>query len=500
MTQAASKIESPSVSVPESQGSARSLKSLAIRGSIWTMAGYGASQVLRLGGNLVLAWLLFPEAFGLMALVSVFMRGLQMFSDIGIRPSIIQNERGDDPAFLNTAWTIQVGRGLVLWVCACLLAWPFAVFFGESQLIELIPVAGLTALIGGFISTSVATASRHLAIGRLTRLELVVQIVSVSVMVLGAWLWHSVWALVVGSLVGGSVKLLLSHTWLADSPNRFGWDREAARSLFGFGKWIFASTLLTFLALNLDRIVLGKLITLGELGLYSMALVLANVGTRVAIRLTNTVIFPVLARKRDDPLGMVAICLRARYIVLWAAGAACSSIAIVGPLFFERLYDPRYAECGRIVQWLALYIWAGILVTTISSVSLALGYPRTLFVANLIKACGYALAIVGYVVADLPGFIVGLVASTLIAYAYIVSTFPVKRAAIRLQTLRFTAGFGLFTAAALAGMDRLATGPLDILTIATLAAAAVPCCAAAVAILAFLRRNGLVKLPGIASA
>ena len=127
-------------------------------------------------------------------------------------------------------------------------------------------------------------------------------------------------------------------------------------------------------------------------------------------------------------------------------------------------------------------------------------YPRTLFVANLVKACGYALAIVGYVLADLPGFIVGLVLSTLVAHAYIVSTFPAKRAAIRLQTLRFTAGFGLFTAAALAGVDRLATAPSDILIIATLAAAAVPCCAAAVAILTFLRRNGLVKLPGIASA
>ena len=476
------------------------LKELVIRGSIWTMTGYGASQVLRLGNNLVLAWLLFPEAFGLMALVKVFMQGLGMFSDIGINPSIVQNQRGDDPDFLNTAWTIQVGRGVLLWVCTCLLAWPFAAFYGEQQLAWLIPVAGLAALIGGFMSTSLATARRHLEIGRLTRLEVVAQIVSILVMVLGAWLWHSVWAIVIGGLVGGSVKLLLSHTWLADRPNRFRWDREAARSLFGFGKWIFASTLLTFLALNLDRIMLGKFMTLRELGLYSMAIVLAMVAVVVADRLSTTVIYPALAKKRDDPLGMVAMCIRARYIVLWAAGATCSSIAIVGPLFFERLYDPRYAQCGQIVQWLTIYIWARILVSTVNSVPLAIGQPRRLFVANLIRTLGYSLAVVGYVLAGLPGFIVSLVLSNLVAHAYIVSTFPAKRAAIRLQTLRFTAGFGLFTAAALAGVNQLATAPSNILIVATLAAAAVPGCAAALAILAFFRRSGFVKLPGIVSA
>jgi O-antigen/teichoic acid export membrane protein len=103
-------------------------------------------QALRLGSNIVLAWLLFPEAFGLMLLVNVFMQGLQMFSDIGIGPSIIQNKRGNDPDFLNTAWTIQAIRGFVLWFIACVLAWPIAWIFAHNdplawKLVLLIPVA-----------------------------------------------------------------------------------------------------------------------------------------------------------------------------------------------------------------------------------------------------------------------------------------------------------------------------------------------------------------------
>src|SRR5882757_2906675 len=83
-----------------------SLKQRAIRGSMWTMVGYVGSQVLRFGSTLVLTRMLFPEIYGKMAIAGVFFQGLQMFSDVGIGPSIIQNERGEHPPFYNTAWTI----------------------------------------------------------------------------------------------------------------------------------------------------------------------------------------------------------------------------------------------------------------------------------------------------------------------------------------------------------------------------------------------------------
>src|SRR6266542_5639870 len=84
----------------------RSLRSKLARGSLWAVVGHGGSQLLRLAGNLVLWRLLYAEAFGLMAIVNVFMQGLTMFSDVGIGPSIVQSQRGDDPTYLDTAWTI----------------------------------------------------------------------------------------------------------------------------------------------------------------------------------------------------------------------------------------------------------------------------------------------------------------------------------------------------------------------------------------------------------
>ncbi|HBB84471.1 MAG TPA: polysaccharide biosynthesis protein, partial [Sulfitobacter sp.] len=91
----------------------------ALRSTSWIVLSYGGAQAIRLASNLILTRLLFPEAFGLMALIQVVIVGLTLFSDVGIGPSIAQSKRGDDRDFLNTAWTIQAIRGGCLWLAAC---------------------------------------------------------------------------------------------------------------------------------------------------------------------------------------------------------------------------------------------------------------------------------------------------------------------------------------------------------------------------------------------
>ena len=91
----------------------RSLFARALRGSAFTAGSYALTQVMRLGSNLILTRLLAPDAFGVMALVSVVLVGMVMFSDVGVSASIAQNKRGDDPDFLNTAFTIHA-EGSVL--------------------------------------------------------------------------------------------------------------------------------------------------------------------------------------------------------------------------------------------------------------------------------------------------------------------------------------------------------------------------------------------------
>src|SRR4026208_1145233 len=109
----------------------QSLKRRVFRATAWSSAGYGFSQALRLGSSLVMTRLLLPEMFGVMAIAMLVSVGLALFSDVGLKPSVIQSQRGGEPNFLNTVWTTQIFRGFLLWTCALLIS--FAIVFVQHQ-------------------------------------------------------------------------------------------------------------------------------------------------------------------------------------------------------------------------------------------------------------------------------------------------------------------------------------------------------------------------------
>src|SRR4030067_2852480 len=120
--------------MPMSSKSTLTLRQRVLQSGSWTLLGYGVNQALRLGGNLILTRLLFPEAFGMMAIIQAVAFGAHMLTDVGIGPSVVQKERGNDPAFLNTAWTIQIIRGILVWLALCAMALPIAGLYGEPLL------------------------------------------------------------------------------------------------------------------------------------------------------------------------------------------------------------------------------------------------------------------------------------------------------------------------------------------------------------------------------
>lgn len=362
-----------------------SLHTLALRGSVWTFVGYGASQALRLGSHLILARLLFPEVFGLMALVHVFVQGLQMFSDIGIGPSIIQNRRGEDRQFLNTAWSLQIIRGFVLFGVASIAAWPFAYLYGQPEVGPLIAVASTSALVAGFNSTGIFAANRNLAIGRITMLELFSQAVAVTVMITWAYLYPTVWALVAGAVVAATMKMLLSHL-LWDGRDRIGWDPAAARSLIQFGKWIFAASAVNFLAQQGNRLLLGWYLVMSELGIYAVAYHLADSARGVVSRLTHAVMFPAFSRTfRDNPARVRHVYYKARLVSDSLLLPGVGLIAATGPLIIAVLYDSRYHDAGWMLQILSLRVGVSCMTLFGGSCLLAAGNPRYALVTNTIQ-------------------------------------------------------------------------------------------------------------------
>lgn len=347
-----------------------------MRGAAWTIAGYGASQVLRLGSNLILTRLLFPKAFGMMMLVNIFMQGLQMFSDVGIRPSIIRHRNGEDPAFLNTAWTIQVIRGFILCAVACGLAWPVAMFYGEPRLGPLIAVAALGAAIAGFNSTAIFTLGRRIALGRLTMLDLTSQATGVVCMIAWALVWPSVWALVAGGLVSALVKMAISHR-LLPLRVKFAWDAEARAELMSFGRAVALSTAVTFLANQGERLILGKFVALDILGVYTVGFMLARFGTQIVQRGMSDVLFPGISQTlRENEARAASQYRRVRTIVNYLSIAFVMFMVPAGPGMVRMLYDSRYWEAGWILQILAVQSAFDIMRGPSSWLLLAAGWPR----------------------------------------------------------------------------------------------------------------------------
>lgn len=417
-----------------------SLKKLAIRGATWTIFGYGTSQVCRLVSNLILTRLLVPELFGLMALVNIFIMGLQMFSDIGTGLVVIQSKRGDEPDFLNTTWTIQVIRGFGLWLGCLVIAWPVSQFYKEPQLMWLIPIVGLTTIIGGFNSTILFTLNRKMLLGKLTMLNLGSQIVSTTVTVIWAWLNQSVWALVGGMLVGSLLKMLWSHLLNQEKPNRFAWNREIVKEITSFGKWIFISTIMTFLAGQADRIILGKLFSLSILGVYSIAFTFADIPKKVIGKISSQVVFPIFSKQATLPRkSLKAKILQKRWLILIIMAFLVTVLVSFGDLVIFALYDQRYTQAAWILPILTLGIWPLLLLLSIEKVLLAIGKPFYLAYGNFLKFIYMLIGLpLGFSLMGILGAVIVIALNDLPVYGVVVYGLWQEKLSVLVQDIQAT--------------------------------------------------------------
>lgn len=359
----------------------------AMRSTLFSLLGFGSENALRLAGNLVLTRLLFPEAFGLMALVTVVMNGLGMFSDIGLRSSIIQNERGADPVFLNTAWTIQILRGVLLFVITWSLAAPAAKFYGDPRLEDMFRVAALIPLIMGFVSTRLSTASRELQIGRMTVLNIGTQIVGLVVTVVLAFWLKSVWALVLGGLVAPTLLTIFSHVVLSGNRDRIGFEKTAARQLMHFGIFIFVASIAGFLVNQGDRAFLGKFVTLEELALYNIGYFLATVPLMLNAKLVDGVVFPLYSRlPPSESVDNRRKILKARWIMTGLGICIALFFGAIGNWLVILLYDARYEGAGPLMVLIAVAQLPLIIISTYTSLAMAAGHSGRFAVVVIIDA------------------------------------------------------------------------------------------------------------------
>lgn len=369
------------------------LRERAMRASAWTVGGNLASVVIRLGSNLLLTRLLFPEAFGIMAIVQAVMIGIALLTDAGIEPAVIKSQRGHESIFLNTAWTLQVMQGVLIWLVICGVSPLVSSFYAQPILVDLLPVAGLGAILGGLTSTKFFSAARTLSIKVRVLIEVGSYAFGVLVIIVLAWTDGTIWSLVWGGLAGSLLKVLASHLLQEGSKNKIVWEWRSVKELFGFGQWVMLSSALTFLVGEGSKLLLGAFLGVKLLALFTLASTMNLVFWQIAQQLNSRVFFPAyseVARERPERLRVVAA--RSRLFLIAPGWLVALFFVLWGDHFMWFLYDQRYAESGAILQLLAMGSLVGVVGASYNGLLWAKGLVR---VSTGLLALQVSLQIVG---------------------------------------------------------------------------------------------------------
>jgi len=395
-----------------------SLRRAALRGSVVIVGAYAGRETLRLAANLVVSRMLTPEAYGLMAIVNALIGGMQMFSDIGLNFSVIQSARGSEPRFLGTVWSLQIVRGVALCLLTIVVAPAVAYFYDDPRLTSLLAVCSLGTALTGLRSVAQLHDQRTLRQGWVMGVELGSMAAASVAMVIWAWLDASVWALAGGSLVGSLAQVAISHAAPTARRIPLMWDRSAIREIVGFGKWVFVSTLMLYLAQQSDRLIFGRLESLSVLGVYNIATVLVSPPVIVMNRLGGAIAFPALARARESARDFAAAYVRARRPLVTVGGVLVSLLVAGGPRLIELLYDSRWHGAGPFLQWLALQTWFRVLSTAPAAALLAMGLSRFDALANVVKVAAIPAGIAaGFAIAGFQGAVAGFALAEIARWA-----------------------------------------------------------------------------------
>jgi O-antigen/teichoic acid export membrane protein len=368
----------------------------AFRGSVWTIVGYGGSQVLRLVSMVILArHLLGPQAFGLVALVNVFLSGLSLFTDLGIGTDVIQHKRGDEAPFVNTAFLIQAVRGSLLFLIAASMAYPFAHFYHQPEIRLLAIVASISVLVQGFSSGSVWTRTRHVQLGTVTLLRIGAEVTGLVVSIVWAVVSPTAWAIVVGRVAAELFFTIGSH-FMRDQWVSLKWDSQAAKEILAFGTGMFVSSATYFLAGESERLVIGKFITLAMLGCFSLALSITSTATQGILRLLAQVFFPMIAVSVRKNVGLAASQYRkARLTLLVASGGIAVSCIVGGNFIVAHVLGPKYSMAGWMLQLLGFRAALELFTALTTQMLFALGTSKYAAAGNICKLAflGVGLAI-----------------------------------------------------------------------------------------------------------
>ncbi len=383
----------PTVASPQPAASAQvnplAMKSI-LRGSFFTVAMRWSDRFIGLVSTLVLARLLVPADFGVIAMASVVIALADVIFDLGVYVTLIQS-RAPTQEHFDTAWTLGLLQSAVAAVVVFVAAPYAAEYFREPRVEDVIRVLGLSLLLSAFENIGVVTFQKEMRFGQDFVFMFSKRFCGFVVTVVAAWLLQSYWALVIGTVVGRLMGVAFSYGM---HPMRPRLGLRKFRDIMGVSQWLMARTAGSYLESQLHRIVVGRRDDATVLGAYAMAGDISSMPSTELLMPINRVLFPAFVKVKDDLQELKRVFLLAQGVQVLVAIPASAGLAMVAPEVITLMLGEKWLMAVPFVQIFAVAYLASAILSSASYLMITLDHVKALAVFSWMQVGLFAIAVI----------------------------------------------------------------------------------------------------------
>lgn len=355
-----------------------SVSKRVIKGTAWLSAARAIANALAVLSTIVLARLLSPEDFGLIAVATTLMLVITEVTELSLSQALVRHAAPTREHF-DTAWTLNALRASLLAI-AFVAAGPFvAQIYKDERLVGVITALGCSMFIGGLANPRRVLLTRQLIFWQEFVLGVGQKLAGVVASIVVAFVYQSYWALVIGVLVTQATNVLISYTVLPFMPRP---RLTHGKDLLSFSLWLTAVQIVNTLNWRFDTLFVGKVLGNVALGHYSVGSTLAAIPTRETTGPLRQTFFPAFSTMRDDAPRLTAAYQRAQAAVTAVALPAGIGAALVADPLIRLTMGDKWVPAIFIVQALALVYALQTLGSSVEPLGMAKGQPRLLFVRS----------------------------------------------------------------------------------------------------------------------
>ena len=354
--------------------SSGSLRDAMIVGSAWMVSLRWVVRGIGLVSTVILVRLLAPQDFGLVAMGMLFISFLDVLVTFGVDLALIQRQDSTRGHY-DTAWTLRLLQVSFVALCVNLVT-PLAVdYFNEPRVTALMRVLSLSMVITGLENIGVVAFRKELQFGKEFRFRVIAKLSAfVVTLCLALWL-RNYWALAWGTVFDRTITVLLSYRL---HPYRPRFSLVKIRDIWSFSQWMLLRNVGMYLRKSLDRWMVGRFFTTGQMGFYSVSKEVAQLPTTEMVWPMARVLFPGYARLSHDPKRLGRAYLQVLGAMTLAVVPAGLGVALVAAPLATVFLGDKWSGVAPILSWLAVYSVFRTVSATVQAPLMALGRMRRL--------------------------------------------------------------------------------------------------------------------------